>query len=112
MADESGRYDRTRTGEAEGASPGLSGKAETANPFRSPSADSEGWRKCRQKAGGSAEREQAASAADPSELQRTRRTPPPRRRPEADTEPAARGEARISIQRRVMAGDSGSRVSV
>ena len=71
MAVESGRYGRTRTGEAEGASPGLSGKAETANPFRSPSVDSE-----------------------------------------ADTEPAGRGGARISIQRRVMAGDSGSRVSV
>ena len=57
MAVESGRYDRTRTGEAEGASPGLSGKAETADPFRSPSVDSKGWRKCRQKAGGSAVRE-------------------------------------------------------
>ena len=42
MAVESGRYDRTRTGEAEGASPGLSGKAESADPFRSPSVDSEG----------------------------------------------------------------------
>ena len=50
MAAESGRYDRTRTGEAEGASPGLSGKAETAHPFSSPpSVDSEGWRKCRQR---------------------------------------------------------------
>ena len=57
MAGESGRYDRTRTGEAEGVSPGLSGKAETADPFRSPSVDSKGWRKCRQKARGSAERE-------------------------------------------------------
>ena len=78
MAVESGRYDRTRTGETEGASPGLSGKAETAHPFSPPSIDSEVWRKCRQKAGGSAEREQAASAADPRELQRTRRAPLPR----------------------------------
>ena len=57
MAVESGRYNRTRTGEAEGVSPGLSGKAESADPFRSPSVDSKGWRKCRQKARGSAERE-------------------------------------------------------
>ena len=111
-AAESGRYDRTRTGEAVGASPGLSGKAETADPFRSPSVDSEGWRKCRQKTRGSAEREQAASAADPRELQRTRRAHLPRRRPKADTEPAGRGGARFSIQRRMMAGDSGSRASV
>ena len=112
MAVESGRYDRTRTGETEGASPGLSGKAETADPFRSPSVDSNGWWKCRQKAGGSVEREQAALAADPRELLRTRRALLPRRRPKADTEPAGRGGARFSIQRRVMAGDSGSRVSV
>ena len=45
MAAESGRYDRTRTGEAEGASPGLSGKAETADPFRSPERRLEGLAK-------------------------------------------------------------------
>ena len=68
--------------------PGSPGRPRPPTRFRPPSVDSEGWQKCRQKAGGSAEREQAASAADPSELKRTRRAPLPRRRPKADTEPA------------------------